>query len=321
MTTEQVAARVALIGQQLIEVVRALPVQSVNKTVCGALILWLLFALSQLVSVFIGSDATPANTDNPSGEAVVFRPADNIDITQLQSINLFGIAGAVSVPQAETETVAVADDVALNAIKTKLNLTLRGIVYSPYDDESLAVIVFQNEQDRYYIGDKLPTGNKVTLARVIPDHVILDNNGRYESLWLYDDEKRSSPARKVSTFKTNKKTVTDNRNNARTTRLAKDYRDRLYKNPGSLAEVLRVSPVNKSGQMLGYRVTPGRDRKQFAQLGFKANDVVISINGIELDEPSKALEIYKLMRTASEAAIVVNRKGAPVEVLVSLGDQ
>ena len=45
-----------------------------------------------------------------------------------------------------------------------------------------------------------------------------------------------------------------------------------------------------------------------------------SVNGIVLDEPAKALEIYKLMRTAMEATFTVDRNGTSVEVLVSLQD-
>ena len=62
MTAEQVTARVAQIGQQLIDVAKALPVQSINKAVSGALIVWLLIALAQLASVFISDDAVPAAT-------------------------------------------------------------------------------------------------------------------------------------------------------------------------------------------------------------------------------------------------------------------
>ncbi|MCP3906476.1 MAG: type II secretion system protein GspC [Oceanicoccus sp.] len=325
MTAEQVTARVAQIGQQLIDVAKALPVQSINKAVSGALIVWLFIALAQLASVFISDDtvpaATPAATDTTTDttSATQTQAASKTDIAQLQSINLFGAVGAV--PVLQTETAVVADNAALNATKTKLKLSLEGIVHTPDDDESLAVIVYQNKQDQYYIGDKLPAGNNVTLARVMTDHVILDNSGRYESLWLYDDEKKASgPRQAVSPPQSNTTAVTDKRGNAGATNLAKGYRDRLYKNPSSLAQVLRISPAQKDGQMLGYRVSPGRDRQQFTQLGFKTNDIVTSINGIELDEPSKALEIYKLMRTASEASFTVDRNGAPVEVLVSLGE-
>ncbi|ARN74836.1 type II secretion system protein GspC [Oceanicoccus sagamiensis] len=317
MTAEQVTARVAMIVQQLTEVAKSLPVQSVNKAVCGVLIVWLLITLGQLTTVFIASDTMPVEAADPA-EPATLKPASKTDISQLQSINLFGVAGAV--PLAPVESVPVADEMALNATKTKLKLSLEGIVYTPDDDESLAVIVYQNKQDQYYIGDKLPVGNKVTLARVMADHVILDNSGRYESLWLYDDEKKAAGKGAAAVSRPASKAVTDKRNNNDATKLATGYRDRLYKNPSSLAEVLRISPAQKNGQMLGYRVSAGRDRKQFAALGFKANDIVTSINGIELDEPSKALQIYKLMRTAKEATFVVDRNGSPVEVLVSLGE-
>jgi len=114
--------------------------------------------------------------------------------------------------------------------------------------------------------------------------------------------------------------VTDMRDDDKVTSLANDYRDKLYKNPRSLAEVLRILPAQEQGQLVGYRVSPGKDKVQFSQLGFKSNDIVTSVNGIVLDEPAKALEIYKLMRTAMEATFTVDRNGTSVEVLVSLQD-
>ena len=71
---------------------------------------------------------------------------------------------------------------------------------------------------------------------------------------------------------------------------------------------------------MGYRISPGKDRKQFTQFGFKNNDIVTSINGITLNEPSKALEIYKLMRTANEATFDIDRNGEARQILVSLND-
>jgi general secretion pathway protein C len=163
----------------------------------------------------------------------------------------------------------------------------------------------------------------VTLAQVLIDRVIIDNAGSYESLWLYDEDKdqqavTASTRRKVTA--TAKSNVTDMRSDANATSLAKDYRDRLYQNPASLAEVLRIQPAQKDGEMLGYRVSAGRDKQQFADLGFKTNDVVTSINGITLDEPSKALEIYKLMRSAKEATFTIDRNGESVDILVALDE-
>jgi general secretion pathway protein C len=87
-----------------------------------------------------------------------------------------------------------------------------------------------------------------------------------------------------------------------------------------LADVIRISPQQSDGQLKGYRVSPGRDKKQFEALGLKPNDVVTSINGIELDDPAKAVEVYKIIRSASEATFVIDRKGEVVELVVSLAE-
>src|SRR5690625_6451044 len=36
-------------------------------------------------------------------------------------------------------------------------------------------------------GDELPEGRNETLEKILPQRVILNNNGRYESLWLYQE--------------------------------------------------------------------------------------------------------------------------------------
>jgi general secretion pathway protein C len=300
---------------------RNLPVASVNKLICGGLVFWLLLILWQLIALFVFTDTrSKVPLTDSSVTATVQQQKPQADISELLSINLLGVAGAISEPAAEVRPVE--DEAVLNASKTKLNLMLKGIVHTFDTADSVAVIVYQNQQDQYYIGDKLPAGNEVSLAKVMLDHVILDNAGRFESLWLYDDEKTTKqvevPSARSSVKESN---LTDRRKKTEVTELAKGYRDRLYKNPSSLAEVLRISPAQRNGKMMGYRVSPGRDRKQFSALGFESNDIVTSINGIGLTEPSKALEIYKLMRTATEASFTVDRNGDSVEVLVSLSDQ
>lgn len=315
------AARMSMLGQQFYRQLQAVPMQLVRYGIYAAVVIWLLLSIVSLGSTLL---MTPDNSDIEQNVTVtpaqdkVQKAAGQVDVKSLQAINLFGVAGAKPAVRAPVE-----EKITINAEKTKLNLSLEGIVYSPDEAESVAVVVFQGKQDQYYIGDKLPGGSRVTLKKVLFDHVILDNAGRYESLWLYDKEKmakQESKRQSVQPTRAIKPQVTDKRDDEDATSLAKDYRDKLYKNPKSLAQVIRISPAQKDGQMVGYRVSPGKDRKQFSQLGFKSNDIVTNINGIELDEPSKTLEIYKLMRTATQATFVVERNGSPVEVLVSLNE-
>ncbi len=323
MTAEQLTARMASYGQQLSSWFSALPIKTVQYVLSGAIALWLLVAVVQAIMLWLPaseqSSAVPLVAEIP-----VKQQGGEVNIQTLQDYELFGQAGGAS--SQPVEHIVPAEDVTLNATKTKLNLVLEGIVHTPNPTESLAVIVFQGKQDQYYVGEELPVGGRVVLSRVLVDHVILDNAGRYESLWLYDDENTASRSRVRPTSvrqvvqNTGDSDVTDMRDDDTATNLASGYRDRLYSNPRSLAEVLRISPAQDDGEMVGYRVSPGRDREQFTQLGFQNNDVVTAVNGIELDEPSKALELYKLMRSATEATFTVERDGQSVEVLVSLSE-
>ena len=299
-----------------------LPIKRVNHAICGLLIVWLLLTVAQTVWLFAVGVGPESASLSVAGES----PATNakpettasVDIAKLQSYELFGVLGEIpAVVEPEVEEV----DDEITAAKTALKLTLEGVVNTPNKTESIAIIVYQSKQAPYYIGDKLPVAGTVTLKQINIDHVIIDNSGKYESLWLYDEDKiKESIVTAVQPVQASTPKVTDMRDDIVATELAQDYRERLYKNPSSLAEVLRISPAQKDGAMLGYRVSPGLDRQQFTDLGFKTNDVVTSINGISLDEPSKALEIYKLMRSASEANFTIDRNGESVDIMVSLGE-
>lgn len=318
------AAELAAIGQQLVSKLQVVPLQSIQRAVYGLLSLWLLYAIVQMVGLLIIDNTGVEEVAVSEQQQPVVTAAPDIDIERLQSLNLFGQLGEQPVVDV-VESMPEVEEV--NAVKTKLNLELQGIISASETSSAVAIIVHRGQQEQYHVGDKLPAGNRVILAKVLVDHVILDNKGQYESLWLYDDSNSVFSGVPVSssrpvTARTAQPSprVADMRGNRDATKLAKDYRQRLYKNPKSLAEVLRIAPAQKSGQMIGYRVSPGRDRKQFTQLGFRANDIVTSINDISLDEPSQALEVYKLMRTATEASFTVLRNGQTVQLMVTLGE-
>ena len=193
---------------------------------------------------------------------------------------------------------------------------MQGIVYSDEPALGVAIIVVKGKPDQYHIGDKLPLSPRVEIAKVLLDRVIIDNSGRYESLWLYDESNKPSSTNRAKS--TDAAKLQDLRGQKDATELARDYRSRLYKNPSSLAEAVRISPAQENGRMVGYRVSPGRDKEQFTTFGFEAGDIVTSINSVSLDDPSKALEVYKMMRTAREASFTVERGGESIQLMVSL---
>jgi general secretion pathway protein C len=312
LTGERVTASLAIVGQHIAGWMQTLPLKATHNVLCGLLALWIILALLPLIGLFLPAspleNTAAERSSTPASSDLGNKPA--VAINELQALNLFGAAGLEPVAVAAAPVV---DEVAINAAKTQLNLSLEGVVYAAIDAESVAVIVYQGKQDQYHIGDVLPVGGQVKLRKVLVDHVIIDNSGRYESLWLYDEDKVARSASRQAS-------VTDNPTNNSAPELAKDYRQQLFDNPASLAEVLRISPAQKDGAMVGYRVSPGKDQEQFSQLGFQPDDIVTSINEIELNNPSSALEVYKLLRTAKEANFTVDRNGQSVQVMVSLGD-
>jgi general secretion pathway protein C len=70
-----------------------------------------------------------------------------------------------------------------------------------------------------------------------------------------------------------------------------------------------------AGQQQGYRVYPGRDRKQFAALGLRPGDLIKDIDGAALTDPQQAMEIFQNLGSADQVSVTVERNGQP-EVLV-----
>ena len=321
MTVEQFSSQ---LGSWLAPIkvrLQSLPSKVLLQAVCALLIVWLLIVVAQFLWFLMPKDAVTDGVSETAGSIILPSSNKSVDIQTLQASHLFGEAGVVAQQAAEKP---VDDGIEHNASKTKLDLLLEGIVHTPNAENSIAVIVYQGKQDQYYVGDKLPVGGSVSLAKVLIDHVILDNKGKYESLWLYDDEKqralkKSSQEQPVRS-QVSKGIITDKRNDRKTTALAANYRNKLYENPSSLAQAVKISPAHQDGEIFGYRVSPGTDRQQFSQLGFKSNDIVTAVNDIELDAPSKALEVYKLMRSAKEAKFTIRRNDKSIDVVVSLGD-
>ena len=297
------------------------------------LTVWVVLGLVRLIWAFVPvSDeaaTAPARVINPVTAPPTSGAAASVDIERLRSWHLFGKAGAVD-KAPEVETVVASgggsrDGIEKGARETRLNLILRGVVASSEDGLGHAIIENRSRQAVYAVGDKLPVSAKVTLAKVMPRQVVLDNAGTYELLVLFEDSKlgkqqaASQPAARKSPARASTRDV-DKRQDAEITAMAQDYRDRLYKNPQSLANVVSISAVREGGQLRGYRLRPGKEREQFKQLGFKPGDLVTAVNGITLDNPGNTMSLYTAMRSAGEVVFDVERDNQQLTISVSLGE-
>lgn len=268
---------------------------------------WVLANLARLVWLFLPMHSASAAGAAPVNAAARGKQAGraDVDIDALAGWHLFGEAGA--------EPRAAKGNIEEEAENTSLNLQLLGAINANEPALARAIILAEGRQQQFAIGEQLPGSGKVVLSKVLDDRVILDNNGRYETLWLYDP---SNTARRP---RAPVETAAPAPVQPPIPPAQSALRERLTpQRMASLSEVIQIAPVSEGGKLLGYRVRPGRDQQHFARFGFQPDDVITGVNDVNLDDPQRALELYNTMRTAKEATFSVRRAGGDIKLKVSL---
>jgi len=294
------------------------------------LVLWSLSSVSQLIWIPFRADpidAAPALALNPPTSAGG-QQAAVIDTSGVMGLGLFG--GSLEV-LADADTVVLnevsRDGIEQNAQETRLALTLTGIVASTEDGTGSAVIKSGAAERIYAVGDALPASGQVVLAKVMPQQVVIDNNGTYELIKLYEGPGISIPTRvarqpsqeaAASALGSSSSEGSPAASAAKQTALASEYRRQLYDSPESLASVLSASPVREGDRVVGYRIAPGADRVAFDTFGFRSGDIVTAVNGLVLSDVSNTVKLYQTMKDATQASFDIERDGGTVTVNVDL---
>jgi general secretion pathway protein C len=234
--------------------------------------------------------AVPANLPATSQT----RGGTSTDVDAIAANHLFGVADAVP------DAIPVPMEFDDNLADTRLtNLVLKGTIASVIPEFSVAVIADGNaEQKVYAIGDLLGSGT--TLHAVYSDRVVLNENGALTNLRLPSEFPTTSAAQLRRTTTTRQ---------SPSVRPEQNLRNVVTENLTRLNEVVRFVPYNQDGQPVGFRVYPGRDKRQFASLGLRPQDLIKDINGQSLTDPTQAMQIFESLGTASEVTVTVERDG------------
>ena len=294
------------------------------------LVLWSLSSVSQLIWIPFRTnpiEVAPAlalNPPKPTGG----KQAAVIDISGVLGLGLFGGSPeAFADADRAALTEASRDGIEQNAQETRLALTLTGIVASTEDGSGSAVIKSGAAEQVYAVGDALPASGQVVLAKVMPQQVVIDNNGTYELMKLYEGPGIAIPTRTAraprqdaaaSLASSNPNAASPSATAAEQTALASQYRRQLYDSPESLASVVSVSPVREGERVVGYRIAPGADRVAFDAFGFQTGDIVTAVNGLALSDASNTVKLYQTMKDATQASFDIERDGGNVTVNVDL---
>lgn len=348
ITQHPLFASVASHGRRVVSRLRQVPAQRWRWLCLVIVLLWAVHNLAQAVwLIFPAPDLEqpplappPTVSDSAPGAAAV-------DLAAIQQAELFGVAGAAPVAEPDPEPEML-PGIEQEAVDTSLNLQLEGVIASSEPDNAWAIIASGNRQALYKVGDKLPQGNNVTLAKVLEQRVILNNNGRYESLWLYSEEdaqRRASVNRDEMPDESWRSTLDSNTDVDADSGIARpedgyqsggapepelepeefteepelvELPSSAVENVSSISDVVRFTAARGNTGMMGYRVQPGRNRALFDQAGLQPGDIVIAVNGISLDDPQQIRAVYQELQSATQAELSILRDGEPVSVYISL---
>lgn len=232
--------------------------------------------------------------------------------TKVSSFHLFGQAVTkASRPTPRPSTVQ------RDAKPTKLNLKLKGVLFTSLQSSALAIIADAKKEEKHYsVGDSLPMGAE--LVEIHADRIILSYRGQFESLRLETETGGAAAPRGQRRSNANANRV-DNRNRRDLSNLLKDYRTALVENPAALADLIQITPATNGGQFSGFTLNPGRDRDLFRKFGFRSGDVVTSVNGVSLDDPMKGMQVFNSLSMTSELDITVMRNGQEVSLSFEVG--
>lgn len=216
---------------------------------------------------------------------------DDSRFTPLDDLQLFGA------PPVATESVQAPPTV---APVSRLAARITGLAASSDPKQSRVIIQLNGEEKVYYIGEKL-SGANARIENIYPDRVIIDHNGKFESLLMYADE-ADTPRSALSSAPQPEAT---------------SLKERLQQDPASWSDLVSIAPVMAAGKLQGYRLSPGKQPELLHKFGLKAGDLATAINGQDLTNPQTAMKLMTELPSMKTLAISVLRDGQPVEVRVS----
>lgn len=248
-----------------------------------------------------GEPIAPPPAASAAGPGAAADSADVApDVASIVSAHLFGVASAEA-PPAETDPI--------DAPETRLSLKLKGTLAARDPKAGIAIIADAAGDEKVYaVEDSIPGGVKLHAVHV--DRVILNRSGALEALKL---------PREFEAAGTRRSRLSTTRASGVARPPAGSVREVLSRNVSRLTDVIRPQPYFSQGRQRGYRVFPGKNRRQFAALGLRPGDLVTEINGTPLTDPQQGMAVFQSLGDADQVQVTVERNGESQVLTLSTG--
>jgi general secretion pathway protein C len=269
------------------------------------LVVWIASLLASLTWSLVTPEGNSQLENIEAGPAQVVADPNAQLIRQLPGWHLMGVASR--------KQASVVSSTPVDAPDTRLKLVLRGVFASEESGKARAIIADpRGKEEHYAIGDSLP-GN-AELSEVYPDRVILQRNGRYETLRLLPDSTSRNRSARRPVVRSSGKTLAKKHEQR-----IRDIRQKIKQSPNTLIDAVRPMPhMGAGGVMVGYKLMPGRDPAFFRELGLQPGDVVVQINDVRLDSKQNGMRALKSIQSGDHASMTLLRDGQEQVVNLSM---
>ena len=244
---------------------------------------------------------------NPVDQPVLIAAADTVQkrhrpsagnmSRQLASLHLFGQPSRKKTRPVKKQIVAP---------ETKLNFTLRGIVAENHKHAGFAIIQNNNKKDEKHFSVKQEVFGLAKLEEIYQDRVILLRNGKYETLRL--------PEKSIRLADTGKEGVVSKYEQGK---MLHNYRKAILSGDhGSFVGLVDYDEAYDDDGFKGFILIAESEKgKDFLhKLGLKHNDVIVSVDGVELRKDlQSAKQIYKF-GTATSINVGIERDNSPMSL-------
>lgn len=199
------------------------------------------------------------------------------------------------------QTAALTDTA--EAAARSANLVLLGTMVA--EDRSLALLSIEQETALLHLDEELPGGGRI--KQIDRQRVLISWSDGSEQELLVSDEAPAVTAQPTAKVGQGIRAVGENR-----WLISRNEIEKARADLNQLLKSARLEPKIVGGVTQGFLVRMVRSNSLLAQLGIKRGDLIKEVNGVPLDSPEKALQVFQQLREAKNISVNLLRKGEPL---------
>lgn len=228
--------------------------------------------------------------------------------------NMFGIEVDVNRP-AETTEAVTNPTVEISNLPVELLGTLAG---SP--DVSMAIVRDKRNQavQIYRLGEQVL--EMATLMVIERLRIVVERNGRQEEIVMSEDASKVQPKSEApaAAAPAGQPTVDVVERGANNFVIDKEQFGTMLDDLGPLLSSARVVPNFKDGVIDGYKIFAIKKGSLYEKIGLQNGDIIDTINGLKIETPDRAVQMFQQLRSEQTFTVDVRRDGQPQQFSYAL---